>query len=253
MTIKPLVTAHTGCNNTPYNTLESILTGAELGADINEVDVRATGDLVPILWHDSHVNIRGTGPVSIESITYNNIESMINRGEIVLPGNQSSIIRLEEVFKTVKDRNILLNLDLKDDECIIPVAEMVRAYELVDSVICSGCEQKRAALLKSRYPEFQVLLNVDDKLINRKDLSYMDKIRILCSTAVNSACCGINIPYDFCSPELIEYADLRFLPVVVWTVAPEDKFETFIDMGVFSINTLHVKELIEVKQGKLSG
>lgn len=245
---KTLVTAHTGCNNTPLNTVASVLDAVRWGSDINEIDVRATGDGIPILWHDDALDIKSSGLVKVESLTYQEILFLENQGDIKFPHPEGTITSLEEVLAAVKDRQILLNLDLKDDECIAPVSKIVREWDLADWIIFSGCGKVRASYLKSKYPEFQVLLNADEQLFNREDLTYYKKVKILCSTAISAGCCGLNIRHDFCCRDLVEYANCRFLPVVVWTVSPEDGFEAFMDMGVASINTLHVKELVEINK-----
>lgn len=244
---KPLITAHTGCDNTPHNTIESVFSGQEYGADINEVDVRVTKDGVPVLWHDSGILTKDGDKLSIDSISYSEIEDIQSGGRLLFPENQKRITKLEEVFKAIKDRDIILNLDLKTDTSINPVVKLTREWDLTERVIFSGCEESRAALLKKKYPEFQVLLNAEEKLISREDLSYSEKVKILCDTAVSSSCCGLNVPFEFCRPELIKYADLRLLPVAVWTVSSEDLLQKFIDMGVFSITTYNVKMLAKMK------
>ena len=245
---KPLITAHTGCDNTPHNTIESVFSGQEYGADINEVDVRVTKDGIPVLWHDSGIETSDGQIFPVDSITYPEIEDLQSRKDLKFPDNQTRITKLEEVFDAIKDGEIFLNLDLKTDTSIDPVIKLTREWNLTERVVFSGCEEGRAALLKKKYPEFQVLLNADEKLLAREDLSYVEKVKILCDTAVSSSCCGLNVPYEFCRPELIKYADLRLLPVAVWTVSSEDLLQKFIDMGVFSITTYNVKKLAEMKQ-----
>jgi len=249
---KPLITAHSGCNDTPQNSVESVLAGADWGADINEIDVRATLDGIPILWHDEAIHTKHNGMLKVESLTYDEIEILSQRKDIDFPHRADSITSLENVFDAIKGKQITLNLDLKDDECIVPVSKMVKERNLAENVIFTGCEKVRASYLKSNNPEFQVLLNAEERLIHRKDMDYIDKVKILCNTAVLAGCCGLNIPYDFCRQELIDYADYRFLPVAVWTVSPDDDFETFINMGVSSITTFHVKELVELKRNRMS-
>lgn len=48
----PYITAHSGCENTPDNSLESVRTGIALGADFVEVDVRLDPTGAPRLTHD---------------------------------------------------------------------------------------------------------------------------------------------------------------------------------------------------------
>jgi len=246
--MKFLVTAHTGCNGTPHNTIESLLKGAEWGADVNEVDVRATRDEIPLLWHDDALPIKGNGRVLIENLTYDEILTLTKKDEIDFSHPKSKITPLEEIFAVVKEKNLQLNMDLKDDECIVPVARLVKKWDLAESIIFSGCEKVRASYLKSNYPEFQVLLNVDEPFLERADYTYKMKARLICDTAISAGCCGINIRHNLYKPELQEYADQRFLPIVVWTVEPQDGFQTYIEQGVHSITTLHVKELVTLRR-----
>ncbi len=243
---KTLVMAHAGCNNTPINTVDSVLKGYGWGADINEIDVRATRDGVPILWHDETLDTRSSGPVFVKRLTYKEILLLESQDDIKFSHRDGKITSLEEMLMAVYNRNIQLNLDLKDDECIIPASILVKKLDLTGWVVFSGCEQVRAFYLKKMYPEFQVLLNADEELFDREDLTYTEKIRTICDIAVSAGCCGINIRHDFCSQEFVNYANCRFLPVVVWTVSPEDGFEAYINMGVAFINTLYVKELVDI-------
>ncbi len=244
---KPLITAHTGCNDTPRNTVSSVLSGVGWGADINEIDVRSTSDHIPFLWHDNVVKTKSEEVLRIKDLTYEEIRSLSENGELIFDHPLGRVTSLEEMFDATFNKPIVLNLDLKDDDCIVPVARLIRQRDLAGKIIFSGCEKVRASYIKSNYPEFQVLLNVDESLMLKDEMDYSEKIRILCDTAVSAGCCGLNIPYQFCSQELIDYADLRFLPVAVWTVSSADDFGKYIDMGVSSITTLEVKELAQLE------
>ena len=48
----PYITAHSGCEGTPDNSLESVRAGVDLGADFVEVDVRLDPEGTPRLTHD---------------------------------------------------------------------------------------------------------------------------------------------------------------------------------------------------------
>lgn len=244
---KPLITAHTGCNDTPRNTVSSVLSGVGWGADINEIDVRSTSDHIPFLWHDNVVKTKSEEVLRIKDLTYEEIRSLSENGELIFDHPLGRVTSLEEMFDATFNKPIVLNLDLKDDDCIVPAARLIRQRDLAGKIIFSGCEKVRASYIKSNYPEFQVLLNVDESLMLKDEMDYSEKIRILCDTAVSAGCCGLNIPYQFCSQELIDYADLRFLPVAVWTVSSADDFGKYIDMGVSSITTLEVKELAQLE------
>lgn len=247
-----LVTAHTGCNDSPQNTIASVLLGDELGADLNEVDVRSTSNEVPILWHDETLVSQTGESYMIEDMTYSEILDLEKHDGIVFSHPKARITTLKEVFDAIEDRDIHLNLDLKDDKCIEPVTKLVRKCGFTDRVVFSGCEENRASYLKGSNAEFQVLLNVNEQLFDQKSIAYSDTIRVICDSAISAGCCGLNIRYDLCTPELVEYASYRFLPVAVWTLRPEDMFVKYIEMGVASITTRHVKELFELVGTRLA-
>jgi len=110
-----LITAHTGCDDTLPNTLESVISGIESGADFVEVDVRSTLDGIAVLFHDVHIVSRDSGAVRINDLTYSELNKlMINNDE----SNSyiTEIIKLEEVISIVKNSGGYLNIDIKDDE-----------------------------------------------------------------------------------------------------------------------------------------
>ncbi len=53
----PYITAHSGCENTPENSMESVRTGIALGADFVEVDVRLDPKGTPRLMKEDVLNI----------------------------------------------------------------------------------------------------------------------------------------------------------------------------------------------------
>ncbi len=244
-----LITAHTGCDGTPHNSVESLLRGRGLGADFCEIDVRSTGDETPVLWHDDALETRSGERVLIGNLSLAEIRSQSRSGEILLGPDREGILTLEDILPLMGASDLLLNLDLKDDECIVPVAKLVKSWNLAERVVFSGCGKVRASYLKTNYPGFQVLLNADEAFLKRKDLAGEEIIRGVCETALSAGCCGINLRHNFYTPELQEYADRRFLPLSVWTVGPEDGYDRFIRGGVHSITTLHVEELVALRRG----
>ena len=115
----PLVTAHSGCENTPDNSLESLLAAIAAGADVAEIDVRSSTDGIPILMHDEV-------PAEIE--------------------NPNALMTLTEVLDLIQSGKIMLNLDLKDDRCVDEVATLVRQRGLGGRVVLSGCRPARVGL-----------------------------------------------------------------------------------------------------------
>jgi glycerophosphoryl diester phosphodiesterase len=234
----PLITAHTGCMNTRPNSIQSVLEGIRAGAEIIEVDVRSTIDGVAVLFHDENVDT-AKGKKKIQDLTFDELQRVIT-GEV--------LIRLEEVLPLIRENNRMINLDLKEDSAIDPMIRTVEKFHMRDQSIISGCEKDRAAYLKQRYRPYQVLLNASVSLYKENE-GYVEKfIKQTCDDAITASCCGININYILCSKELLEYATLRCLPVLVWTVDEPDQMKKFLDWDVQSITTHQVQTLVDLRE-----
>jgi glycerophosphoryl diester phosphodiesterase len=231
----PLVTAHTGCEGTPENSLESIRAGIDAGADTVEIDVRATWDRVPILMHDDHVVYEGR-TTEVEELTLAQINTALPRPAVTL----------DEALAYAAAQEVTLNLDLKDDGCIHPTVSLVRHHGLSDRVIITGCGPARAAAVRASGPELPVLLNVQPEDVGRNAEAYLESVERICRTATENGCCGINIPYLLCRRELVQKARSRYLPVSVWTVDEEAAILDMADMGVDSITTFHPSLILEL-------
>jgi glycerophosphoryl diester phosphodiesterase len=237
----PLITAHAGCMNTEPNTIFSVLKGIKAGADIIEVDVRATKDGVAILRHDPEIYTSDCRIQRVDQVTFQ---------EIVNFDENQMIVTVEEVLDLVLKHNKTLNLDMKDINSIDPTMKIVKEKKMKDHVIFSGCDKEKAFYIHKNYPGFRVLFNVDESLFDFKNYDYRSAIQKTCHDAMNMSCCGINIEYKHCKKELIEYAHARFLPVAIWTVDKREEMETYTEMKVYSITTNKVKALVELKQNK---
>lgn len=238
-----LITAHEGCEGSPSNTLASVLTGIKAEADIIEVDVRSTKDNVAILSHSSTIETVSGNRISLREIDFNDILILERDKLIKFEHSEGKVTRLAEVFDLIRGSNRVINLDVKDDESIESIVKTVNAENMLDHVFISGCERLRASYFKQNYPEFQVLFNVGTALSNLTETDEKTAIQTIYRYASQAGCCGINIPYQFCTPEIVNFMHRRFLPVSVWTVDDTTKMQSIIDMEVYSITTNKPGEL----------
>ncbi|MBP3040787.1 glycerophosphodiester phosphodiesterase [Bacillaceae bacterium Marseille-Q3522] len=236
----PLITAHTGCMNTPPNSVQSVMEGIKAGADVIEIDIRATKDGKVVLMHDENVHTN-EGIIRVQDVTYEELTSHTYRGEI---------IRLEEVLPLIQENNRVVNLDVKDDQAIDPMIKTVEKYKMRDASVISGCEKERATFLKENYRPYQVLLNTSVSHYEIAKNNYEAAVKETLRDAVMASCCGINMPYQFCREELIEAAGLRMLPVLVWTIDEAAEMKKFIEMGVHSITSKEVETLVKIRDKK---
>lgn len=231
----PLITAHTGCDGTPENSMLSAVTGLALGADIIEDDIRITRDGVPILSHNDFVLLKNSTKGSIASLTLPELND-----NLIEP-----ITVLEPVLEVVCKAGKLMNLDLKTDDCIGPVSELVERLGYMDQVFLTGCEYERALRVSLYNKRLPWLLNVDIGLFSAVN----DRNAIIksCEDARNAGCMGINIPYQLASADLLDRASHYELPVYVWTVNDEVQMKQFAQISLYSITTRRVKDLVRLR------
>ena len=196
------VTAHTGCEDTSDNSLESIETGFKCGADIVEFDVNFMPNGTPVLSHDE-------------------------------PDDTS--VKLQDAFSLVATFDKLkVNLDLKSTENIKQVYDLAVKYGISDRVFYTGVEQKDVEAVKSQTPAAEYYLNIDVEKRNRKKDDYINELidRVIYEGAV-----GINMHYSSCSERLVELFHQHGLLVSVWTVNSKKDIIKMADMGVDNITT----------------
>ncbi|MDQ0897978.1 MULTISPECIES: glycerophosphodiester phosphodiesterase [unclassified Paenibacillus] len=242
----PLITAHCGSMNTIDHTLDSVETGLRFGADVVEEDVRVTKDGIPVLAHnDEWVTVDGL-KLSISQMTFEELRELqyeVTHGE---HRETIQICRLEDMLPLIQASGKVVNLDLKVDESIEPIAALVKKYGMLEQAFLSGCEMDRAMLAERSNPEMRKLLNTNHDLF--RILPYRDAMVKTCEEALAASCFGINIHYSIVRQELMDYTTSLGLPVYVWTVNEEELMRQYADLGVASITTRNVAALVQLKQ-----
>jgi glycerophosphoryl diester phosphodiesterase len=242
----PRITAHTGCMGTLDNTLASIEKGLLLGADIVEDDIRVTRDGIAVLAHDDLWQTVEGHALQLSKI---NFEALREQEVVADHGGSTGTMTfttLEEMLLRVKASGKMANLDLKVDEAIDAVAELVRKHDMLDLVFLSGCEVERAQLAQQRQPQLQKLLNAKSE--HFMTLVYDEAVEQTLSDALSASCFGVNLYHAFAKPELIARAQALGLKVYVWTVNETHLMEHYTVLGVDSITTRSVEALVHLKQ-----
>jgi glycerophosphoryl diester phosphodiesterase len=242
----PLITAHTGCMGTPDNTLLSIETGLNLGADIIEEDILITSDGVLVLSHNDNVHLVDGTECRISQMSYAELSMLDIKVHNGAPGQTMRILSVESVLPILQASGKIVNLDIKSDACIEPISKLVEKNRLLGQAILSGCETDRAKTVQRTNPNIRKLLNVETTLFLTKN--YVEAAKISCEDAKSAACFGINLNYRVVQPELLKIAASYGLDVYIWTVNEEAQMKYFIEMGIQSITSRNVLALVKMKQ-----
>ncbi len=218
MMVRTLIAAHSGCENTPDNSLASIRRGIETGADCVEIDLQmdATGKLW--LSHDVPADYRG-------------------------------LVSLEEAFALVLEGNISVNCDLKAPENLLPALKAAERCGLApDQLIFSGCVDPK--LLESR-PEIpgkcRIYLNSEvlaADLAGREIPTEEEQAEFLLKRADQAlgrlhalSVRVLNAPYRHMPDELMAKLQQGGIRLSLWTVNREEDLRTFMGKAVYSITT----------------
>lgn len=243
---RPLITAHTGCEGTVENSLVSIVTGIEAGADAVEVDVRATADGFGVLLHDPEIRLKGGECVPVGKLSLDDLRRIERSGQGASNGENEPAVLLDDALALARDHNVIINLDVKDDPSVSAVVRAVEDFELTEQVVISGCSRARAAAVTAFHPGLRVLLNTASVDAGVDDRGYRRFLMQTYHDAVGAGCCGINIDYRMCRDSLVRFAHQRFLPVSVWTVNTVEEMAHMAKLGVFAITTYKPRLLLRV-------
>lgn len=238
----PLVTAHDGCEHSTPHTLDAVVGALGAGADVVEIDVRATRDGVIVLQHDGSITVDGQ-PVELAKLSFGELVELHNSGSVEGAWTTGGITRLEEILVFASSQRFILNLDIKEDSVIEPAVRLIRKQGMIDRVVFTGCEAERARYLKTHHRDCQVLLNISESDYERGTRDYDSFVQSVCANAIETSCCGLNVYYTYCSEALVDHASRRFLPVSVWTVDDSERMRYFLELGVYSITTNEVAAL----------
>lgn len=230
----PLITLHSGALGTPPNSLEYLKTAAAYRPDIIEVDVRRTRDGRAVLCHDPYIPL-GEERCFLEETDLSELLRI-----------KPDLMTLREALLYSREKGLFLNLDLKSLSAADALVHELKSLGESRNIILSGCGAEETLYLRERIRDLRVLLNVPDRLLDREEGEYMDGVVETVSLGSRLGCCGLNVDYRYCRPELVRYASVRSLPVMVWTVDREEDMKRLGAMGVYSITTNRIDLLKEL-------
>lgn len=199
------VTAHTGSMGTQENSIHSIDTAIEAGADVVEFDVRFRPDNTPVMAHDPVLSNKKGIPV-------------------------------EAAFKVLAQEGVTIkiNLDLKETDNLEALQALAEQYGLLERAFLTGVTEHMVPDVRVQCPKLPYYLNFfpsRNKLIGEK---YQKKVlRLLDETGA----IGINCNYLSSSERLAKLLHENGYLLSVWTVNNEDQMARALVNGVDNITS----------------
>ncbi len=179
------VTAHTGCDGSPDNSIESIQ--------------RAIFSDVPVIENDLTLRTDGT-PVFMHAESAGDGGLLFAEAQYYIASNSSTVLQ---------------NLDLKVFENLDQIQSIVKKAGLIGRCFFTGVEKDNAAKVKKYAPEIPYYLNMKLNVLRLRDKEYL---RRTADEIKHAGAVGINCKYTYLSKALVEVMHECGLSVSVWTV-----------------------------------
>ncbi|WP_406464748.1 glycerophosphodiester phosphodiesterase [Streptomyces sp. NBC_00111] len=221
MTTTVTAVAHRG---DPYrareNTLPSVRSAVDRGADAVEIDVRVTRDRVPVLLHDSTLKRLWGHDVRLDRLDHRELTERTGGG----------VPTLREALSTAGDRRIMLDLPGATDASVQEIVGVVRECGARERVYY--CADTHAMLkVRAADPSAEIALTWTTLAPPRAVL--LDAVRPR----------WLNYRFGLLSRELADRVHADGLLVSVWTVDTRRTMRRLLAYGVDSMTTNRIDAL----------
>lgn len=231
------VIAHRGNSGpAPENTLAAIESAITLRVDMIEVDIRMTGDGVPILMHSETVDNTTSGTGLVSDLTWDEIKDLDAGSWRGLEFAGETVHSLGEILELTAGR-VALNLDIKTPDAAIPTAQAVETAGVNARTVISGCTAADVARIRDATNGISVLLNVDELLDGVDPGDAISAVYESIDIAVGVGAIAINVPDMLVTAELVQRAHAAGIGVWTFTIDDTDHFEAVMEKGVDSVTT----------------
>ena len=205
------VTAHTGCEKTKDNTIDSLIVGCTSGADIVEFDLNFDAKGNAVLSHNMPVD---------------------------------GCVTLDEAFCCIAAyEKIKVNVDVKKTDNLKEVEACAAKYLLTDRIFYTGIDKEYVPDVKQQTPSVAYYLNVAVERKRRKDIEYLN---MLADLVEQQGAVGINLNKKGCSEELVNVFHKRKLLVSVWTVNKKHEMRKMLSLLPDNITTRYPSRLTRI-------
>jgi glycerophosphoryl diester phosphodiesterase len=234
--------AHRGASGYyPENTMLAFQKAIEMGCEGIETDVQLTKDGVLVICHDELLDRTTDGKGLIAETNYSDIAKL---DAAKLWGGKFADVRvptLEELLAYIKDKNIMINLELKNS--IIDyknleqlVIDMLYKYELEEKVIISSFNHYSILRCKA----------IDNKL--KLGLLYDCCIYEPGKYASELGVCAVHPSFYSLNEEVVKEIRSHNLMINTWTVNDEKYMHLLAKLGIDGIITNYPDRLKKVIQ-----
>lgn len=225
------IIAHRGASKyAPENTLPAFELAYQSGADGIETDVQLTKDNIPVLIHDEKLHRTTGGKGLVHDYTFAELQKLDAGSWFSDKYRDTKIMALEEFLEWIKNKPLLLHLELKNNVIDYPglekaVYELLLKYNLKDRTNFSSFNPVSMERFK----------HIDRTVPTALLLSQKKKDYLLAAgqTGVSS----LHVKYRLLSKSLMQQAIEKNFSVRVYTVNRRAHLERCFSLGCHGVFT----------------
>jgi glycerophosphoryl diester phosphodiesterase len=208
------VTAHSGCEGTPDNSMEFVRKGLEINAQVLEVDVTFRADGTPVLIHKEQAD-------ADEGLLF------------------------DEVIKYISENSdtVRLNLDLKSTANLSGIVEILDRYGMRERCFYTGVNADFVEAVRAD-GELPYYLNTP---ITRWKKHSPKELNAALERVKKSGAIGINCSLKYASKEMVELFRENGLLVSYWTANSKKEMIKLLNIAPDNITTRRPVFLNEIK------
>ncbi len=238
---KTLNIAHRGLSGLyPENTMLAFQKAVELGCDGIETDVQLTKDGVPVICHDEDLDRTTNGKGLLCNYT---LEELMKLDTGIKFGEEFKGLKiptLEEFLKYVSDKDIIINLEIKNSIIHYQNIEDI-VYQLINKY------NIREKVIVSTFDHYSIkkCIDIDNQI--KTGVLYWDCIYEPYNYVKMLGASALHPEFNSVTKEIVDRAHDYNLYVNVYTVNKKEDMKKMINLGVDAIITNYpniLKELL---------
>lgn len=206
----------------PENTMVAFIKAYEQGFDGVETDVHLTKDGEMVLIHDEKINRTSTGKGYVKDYT---LEELRKFNFNYKTYGHYDIPTLKELLEFIKDKDFMVNIELKTD--VIQYAGIEeKVYRLVQDMGVA----KQIYYSSFYLPSVQKIKSLDNQNYAGYLIEYNYKKR--CNEFLETGLTAIHPRYNFLNETRVQFLKKHHIQIATWTVPNLKEYQRLKDLGV---------------------
>ena len=226
--MKKMIYAHRGASYlAPENTIPAFLLAVQHKADGIEIDVHLTTDNKIVVIHDERIDRTSTGRGRVKDMTLAQLNSYDYTCGFQKEYDKIHIPQLFEVLEIIKDNNMQLNIEIKNNVIEYAnfeqmVIDEVKRFDIMDSVFLSSFNH--TSMVKAK--------QIDGNI--RTALLYSSKIHDAGVYAKRCNAYALHPKFESVDERLIDSAKANGIIVNTWTVDDPKLYDVYDVDGIIT-------------------